>query len=146
MDIHPWLQSLAGGLLIGLAAALLLLGSGRIAGISGVVGSLVEGHSGPRNWRLWFIAGLLLPAIAWRLSGHHIPGTLTQGTPLAIVAGLLVGFGTRLGNGCTSGHGLCGLGNRSPRSLVAVVIFFGVAAITVFVARHVLPSLGGAAS
>jgi uncharacterized membrane protein YedE/YeeE len=146
MDIHPWLQSLAGGLLIGFAAALLLLGSGRIAGISGVVGNLVEGHSGPRHWRLWFLAGLLLPAILWRLSGGSIPGTLTLAAPLAIVAGLLVGFGTRLGNGCTSGHGLCGLGNRSQRSMVAVAIFFGVAAVTVFVVRHLLPALTGASA
>jgi uncharacterized membrane protein YedE/YeeE len=146
MELQPWLQSLIGGLIIGSAAALLLLGSGRIAGISGVVGNVIEGHSGPGYWRLWFLAGLLLPAIAWRLSGHGIPGTLSLSFPLAIGAGLLVGFGTRLGNGCTSGHGLCGLGNRSQRSLVAVAIFFGVAALTVFVVRHLLPSAVGVAA
>lgn len=144
MDLHPWIQSLAGGLLIGLSAALLLLGSGRIAGISGVVGGLVEGDAGPHRWRLGFLAGLLLPALLWRLAGHGIPGELALGTPLAITAGLLVGFGTRLGNGCTSGHGLCGLGNRSQRSVVAVLVFFGVAALTVFVTRHVLATGGPA--
>lgn len=146
MDLNPWLQSLAGGLLIGSAVALLLLGNGRIAGISGVVGNLIEGDSGPHRWRLWFLAGLLLPALAWRLVGGSIPGTLTLAAPLAISAGLLVGFGTRLGNGCTSGHGVCGLGNRSQRSLVAVAVFFGVAALTVFVVRHLLSAVGGAAS
>jgi uncharacterized protein len=130
------LQSFIGGLMIGSAAAILLLGRGQIAGISGVLGNLVEGRSG--GWRLPFLLGFLAAPVAVLLAGGGIPGRLELAWPLAIGSGLLVGFGTRLGNGCTSGHGLCGLGNFSTRSLVAVIGFFCTAAITVFVVRHVL--------
>ena len=131
------LQSLIGGLIIGSAVALLLLGRGQIAGISGIVGNLVEGRSG--GWRLPFLLGFVAaPLIVW-LAGGSVPGRLELPWPLAVGAGLLVGFGTRLGNGCTSGHGLCGLGNLSRRSLVASVLFFGTAALTVFAVRHLLP-------
>lgn len=132
------LQSFIGGLLIGSGAALLLLGRGQIAGISGLVGNLLEGQTGPRQWRLFFLAGLLLPAVVWRASGGSVPGTLGTGWLLLLGAGVLVGFGTRLGNGCTSGHGLCGLGNLSTRSLVATATFMAVAFVTVFIVRHVL--------
>jgi uncharacterized membrane protein YedE/YeeE len=134
-----YLQALEGGLLIGLAASLLLLFNGQIAGISGVLGSLVEGRGG--SWRWLFLGGLLAAVLIVRLAGGTVPGQLNLGWPLLIGSGLLVGFGTRLGNGCTSGHGLCGLGNLSTRSLVATLIFMGVGFATVFVVRHVL---GGA--
>ena len=131
-----YLQALEGGLLIGVAASLLLLGSGQIAGISGVLGSLVEGR--PGAWRWAFLAGLLAAVLLVRLAGGTVPGQLALGWPLIVGSGLLVGFGTRLGSGCTSGHGLCGLGNLSTRSLVATLIFMVVAMVTVFVVRHLL--------
>jgi len=129
-------QALEGGLLIGVAASLLLLGSGQIAGISGVLGSLVERR--PGAWRWAFLTGLIVAVLVVRLAGGAVPGQLTLGWPLLVGSGLLVGFGTRLGSGCTSGHGLCGLGNLSTRSLLATVIFMSVAMVTVFVVRHLL--------
>lgn len=131
-----YLQAIEGGLLIGVAASLLLLGSGQIAGISGVLGSVVEGR--PGRWRWAFLGGLLAAVLLVRLAGGAVPGRLALGWPLIIVSGLLVGFGTRLGSGCTSGHGLCGLGNLSTRSLVATLIFMLVAVVTMFVVRHLL--------
>jgi uncharacterized membrane protein YedE/YeeE len=131
-----YLQALAGGLLIGVAASLLLLGSGQIAGISGILGSTLEGR--PGSWRWAFLAGLVSAVLLVRVAGRPVPGALTMAWPVLVGAGLLVGFGTRLGSGCTSGHGLCGLGNLSTRSLVATLIFMGVAMVTVFVVRHLL--------
>lgn len=130
-------QALAGGVLIGIAASLLLLGNGQIAGISGVLGSLVERR--PGAWRWLFLAGLLAAVLLVRLAGGTVPGRLDLSWPLLIGSGLVVGFGTRLGSGCTSGHGVCGLGNSSTRSLVATLSFMAVAFATVFVVRHVLP-------
>lgn len=132
-----YLQALEGGLLIGTAVSLLLLFNGQIAGISGVLGSLVEGRSG--SWRWLFLGGLIAAVLIVRLAGGTVPGQLDLAWPVLIGSGLLVGFGTRLGSGCTSGHGLCGLGNLSTRSLVATLLFMGVAFVTVFVVRHVLP-------
>ena len=129
-------QALEGGLLIGVAASLLLLGSGQIAGISGVLGSLVEGR--PGVWRWAFLGGLIVAVLVVRLAGGVVPGQLALGWPVLVGSGQLVGFGTRLGSGCTSGHGLCGLGNLSTRSLVATLIFMLVAMVTVFVVRHLL--------
>jgi uncharacterized membrane protein YedE/YeeE len=131
-----YLHALEGGLLIGVAASLLLLGSGQIAGISGVLGSLVEGR--PGAWRWAFLGGLIVAVLVVRLAGGSVPGQLVLGWPVLVGSGLLVGFGTRLGSGCTSGHGLCGLGNLSTRSLVATLIFMLVAMVTVFVVRHLL--------
>ena len=141
----PW-SALAGGALIGLAAAMLLLGSGRIAGIAGIVGQplrdLLQGQAG--GWlarhrlRLLFVAGLLIAPWLWRLAAPLPPMRLVVGTPVLIVAGLLVGFGSRLGNGCTSGHGVCGLSRLSLRSLVNVLCFMGSGFVTVFVMRHLL--------
>ncbi|MEN9367104.1 MAG: hypothetical protein RL489_1462 [Pseudomonadota bacterium] len=141
----PW-SALAGGALIGLAAAMLLLGSGRIAGIAGLVGQplrdLLQGQAG--GWlarhrlRLLFVAGLLIAPWLWRLATPLPPMRLDVGTPVLIVAGLLVGFGSRLGNGCTSGHGVCGLSRLSLRSLVNVLCFMGSGFVTVFVMRHLL--------
>lgn len=129
-------QALAGGILIGVAVSLLLLGSGQIAGISGVLGSLVERR--PGAWRWAFLAGLLAAVLLVRLGGGALPGRLELAWPVLIGAGLLVGFGTRLAAGCTSGHGVCGLGNASTRSLTATLTFMAVALVTVFVVRHVL--------
>ncbi|MGH8446379.1 MAG: YeeE/YedE family protein [Solimonas sp.] len=136
-----------GGLLIGCAAALLLLGRGQIAGISGIVGNTLFGNGGTRQWRWWFLVGFFVAPIAvWLVV--HVPTQyeVALPTPLLIASGLLVGFGTRLGNGCTSGHGVCGLGNLSQRSLVAVLVFMGVAALTAYVYRHVMGHVIGAAS
>lgn len=139
----PW-SALAGGGLIGLVAASLFLGLGRIAGISGILGSLLDGHSAEAGWRLAFLCGLLLAPGLWAVV---VPGGLPLaertvdapgGWAVLIVAGLLVGFGTRLANGCTSGHGVCGLARFSRRSLVAVLCFMGSGMATVFVSRHAM--------
>lgn len=129
-------HALAGGALIGAGSATLLLLNGRIAGVSGILGNLLRATAGEQGWRVAFIAGLSLPA--W-LHGVHV--TLLPGDwSLPLAAGLLVGTGTQIGNGCTSGHGVCGLANLSPRSLVATMTFMAVAVATVFVVRHVLPT------
>lgn len=140
MPFDPSLPlALAGGLLIG-AAALLLLGfSGRIAGISGLVGGLVVPRAGDLGWRAAFLLGLLGGGLVLRvLSPGTLPQDLATSRPVLVAAGLLVGFGTRLGNGCTSGHGVCGLGRRSRRSLAATLTFLLGAFATVFVVRHVI--------
>lgn len=130
--------ALAGGLLIGVAASLLLLVQGRIAGISGILGEIVTGQAGRRGWRLWFVLGLLAAWPLWTVATGAAPqGRLQSPLPLLIVAGLLVGFGSVLGSGCTSGHGVCGLGNLSRRSLVAVAVFMATGMATVYVVRHV---------
>ena len=131
--------ALAGGALIGLSAVLLMLTNGRIAGISGIVGGLFGGGSGEAGWRLAFVAGLIAGPFAATLSGAPLPEIgIDASVPVILVAGLLVGFGSRLGNGCTSGHGVCGLARLSRRSLAATLTFMTVGAAVVFVARHVL--------
>jgi uncharacterized protein len=134
-------SALIGGALIGLAAAVLWLGIGRIAGISGIVGNLWTPGSRYRHgdvaWRVAFLAGLVAAPVFWVLAGGIVPPVrLPSSPPLIIAAGLLVGIGTRLGSGCTSGHGVCGLARLSPRSLVATAIFMGTAIVTVFITRH----------
>jgi uncharacterized membrane protein YedE/YeeE len=132
------LSGLIGGALIGLASALLMLLTGRIAGISGIFGGLLPPQSGDRDWRIAFIAGLLAaPVLATLLSGAPLPNPVMPAS-LAVVAigGLLVGFGTRMGGGCTSGHGVCGVARLSARSLVATAVFMVVAILTVAVVRH----------
>lgn len=130
---------LIGGLFIGIASVLMLWGSGRMTGISGIFGGVLTPSKGDFGWRAAFIAGLLVGALVWRLaSGDPLPVDLQVSWPVMIVAGLLVGFGSRLGSGCTSGHGVCGLARLSPRSMVAVVTFMLSAAITTFVVRHVI--------
>ena len=132
-------SALAGGLLIGASAALLLLLNGRIAGISGILGGLLPPHAGDTAWRAAFVARLLLAPLAYVALGGALPSvSLTASTPLLVVSGLLVGFGARLGSGCTSGHGVCGIGRGSPRSFIATGIFMAVAVATVFVTRRVL--------
>jgi uncharacterized protein len=133
----PW-SALAGGVLIGLAASLLLWFNGRVAGISGIVGALLKPTHGDVAWRVAFVAGLvgapLLYALFTALPAPHIEA----GTPALIAAGLLVGVGTRYGSGCTSGHGVCGLSRLSARSAVATAAFMAAGFATVFVLRHLL--------
>ena len=129
---------LIGGVLIGLSAVLLLLLSGRIAGVSGILGGIISSNvPGERSWRLAFICGLMIGAALFAFMRGGFALRLQAEGSMLIVAGLLVGFGTRLGSGCTSGHGVCGLARRSPRSLAATMIFMVVAALTVFMARHI---------
>ena len=131
-----------GGLLIGLAAAVLLLVNGRVAGISGIVGqALWPTDPKDRPWRLAFIAGLPLGAALVSLVSGPLEVDIEASTPVLVAAGILVGFGTRLGNGCTSGHGVCGMSRGSARSIAATCTFMAVAGVTVFLVRHVL---GGA--
>jgi uncharacterized protein len=133
----PW-SALAGGLLIGLAAALLLWFNGRVAGISGIVGALLQPLRGEVAWRIAFIAGLVgAPLLYALLAALPVP-RIEAGTPALIIAGLLVGVGTRYGAGCTSGHGVCGLSRLSPRSAVATAAFMAAGFATVFVLRHLL--------
>lgn len=131
--------ALGGGLLIGLAATLLLLGIGRIAGVSGILGGVLGPVDKDTPWRGAFLAGLLLGGGLWiLLSGEALQPNLQSDLPVTILAGLLVGYGTRLGSGCTSGHGVCGLARLSARSLAATTVFMATAAVTVFVVHHVL--------
>ncbi|MBX2881842.1 MAG: YeeE/YedE family protein [Granulosicoccus sp.] len=122
-----------GGILIGLSAVLLMALNGRIAGISGIFSGMVFAAAGDRLWRLLFIAGLVAGPILYRfMSSETIPFTLTSSWPMIVAGGLLVGFGTRLGSGCTSGHGVCGLSRLSIRSLVAVGLFMVSGMVTVY--------------
>jgi uncharacterized protein len=131
----PW-ASLAGGLLIGVAAAMLVLLNGRIAGISGIVGGLLTPRRGEITWRLAFVAGLFAAAILMTLSGHAPLPRIDAGFGALIGAGLLVGVGTSYGSGCTSGHGVCGVSRLSLRSMVATAAFMLAGIATVFVVRH----------
>ena len=133
------LPSLVGGLLIGSAAALMLLLKGRIAGISGIIGGLLQPSRGDTSWRVLFLVGLVAAPLLVMLVTGQLPEVHSQASSrLLIIAGLLVGFGTRLGSGCTSGHGVCGIGRRSVRSVTATLIFISTGALTVFVVRHIL--------
>ena len=131
--------ALAGGIMIGLAAVLFARVAGRIAGISGIVGGLMRPRAHDIGWRVAFIAGLVGVPLAWRLSGRAWPFELDASGATLVVAGLLVGWGTRLGSGCTSGHGVCGLARRSPRSLAATLVFMAGGFATVLVVRHAWP-------
>jgi len=128
-----------GGALIGLSAVLLMLLTGRIAGISGIFAGLLDVRSDDKGWRIAFIAGLMLvPVVAgWIGFGMAAPKLPANWIVIAM-AGLLVGFGTRLGGGCTSGHGICGIGRLSARSIAATVVFMATAIVTVAITRHVL--------
>ena len=131
---------LAGGALIGAAAAIALAFDGRIAGVSGALGRLVSVRDG-RGFRALFLLGLVLSGVVVALVAPRAIGQAHVGLPLVAVAGVLVGWGTRVGNGCTSGHGVCGVSRLSPRSLIATMTFIAAGAITVFIVQHVL---GGA--
>ena len=131
----PW-TSLAGGILIGLAAAMLVLFNGRIAGISGIVGALLRPQAGDIGWRIAFIAGLLVAPALMMLAGFPLLPRIEAGFGTLVLAGLLVGLGTSYGSGCTSGLGVCGVARLSPRSLVATAAFMDAGIVTVFVVRH----------
>ena len=134
-EFTPW-SALGGGLLIGLAAAMLLLFSGRIAGISGIIGGLLQRTPEPVGWRIAFIIGLLASPLVWMLVSSMPDIEIEAGYGLLVFAGLIVGFGTRLGSGCTSGHGVCGLSRFSPRSLASTLIFMAAGFVTVYALRH----------
>lgn len=137
------LTASAGGLLIGAAAALLILLNGRIAGISGILGGLLQRpRPGESAWRIAFVAGLLLAPLAYRLYAEFPASHIDAEWGMLIMAGLLVGFGTRYGSGCTSGHGVCGLSRGALRSLVATSTFMATGFLTVYVLRHVIAAAG----
>ena len=136
----PWM-SLGGGVLLGISAALFILVNGRVLGISGIVGGLLTPKKGDIGWRLAFLLGLAVSPLIFRML---MPSDMVQaprvdaGYGAVVLAGLLVGLGTRYGSGCTSGHGVCGLSRMSPRSLLATITFMAFGFLTVFVVRHLL--------
>jgi uncharacterized membrane protein YedE/YeeE len=133
------LSAAIGGALIGLASLLLMLLAGRVAGVSGITAGIFGVGALDRGWRLAFIAGLILAPIAAMLAGHAVPlPTMPASWFVIITAGFLVGFGARLGGGCTSGHGICGIARFSKRSIVATLVFMGAAVIVVALMRHVI--------
>ncbi len=139
MSLSANLEPLLGGVLIGLSAAFMLLFNGRVTGISGIVGGLWSIHRHREWWRAFFVGGLVMGTIIYTLI-HGTPAyVIDAGYPLVIVGGLLVGYGTRLGSGCTSGHGVCGIGRLSIRSIAATMIFMATAILTVWIRRQ----LGG---
>jgi len=140
------LSAVAGGALIGASASLLLALNGRIAGISGIVGGLLRFPRGDLAWRIAFVAGLAAAGPVYRLFAVPPASGVTHSIPTLMLAGLLVGLGSRYGAGCTSGHGVCGLARLSPRSLAATLGFMVVGFLTVYLVRHVLASSVGAAS
>jgi uncharacterized protein len=139
INFTPW-TALTGGILLGIASAAFILLNGRVLGISGIVGGLLAPRRGDIGWRLSFLLGLLLAPTALTLLAPGLirAPRIDAGTLTLIAAGLLVGFGTRYGSGCTSGHGVCGLSRLSPRSLVATLAFMAAGFATVFVIRHVI--------
>ena len=137
INFTPWSAAI-GGAVIGLAAALLVLVNGRVAGISGIVGGMLRTRADDFAWRLAFVAGLLLAPMVYAMVAAFPSATIAASYPVLIVAGLLVGVGTRFAGGCTSGHGVCGLSRLSPRSLVATLAFMAAGFVTVFVVRHAI--------
>jgi hypothetical protein len=136
LHFTPW-SSLAGGMLLGLAASLLILLSGRIAGISGILGGLLRPVPGDMLWRLLFLLGLLLSPLVYGAFLPLPPLHVEADAAALVAAGLLVGIGTRYGSGCTSGHGVCGIARRSPRSMTATALFVSAGFVTVYLLRHV---------
>jgi uncharacterized membrane protein YedE/YeeE len=135
LHFTPW-SALAGGILIGLAAALFILLNGRIAGISGIIGGLLRPNKGDIGWRFAFIAGLVLAPVVYGIF-YELPAVqIDASAGILIVAGLLVGVGTRYGSGCTSGHGVCGISRLSPRSIAATIIFMAAGFVAVFLLKH----------
>lgn len=131
-------RALIGGILIGLAAVMLMIRLGRIAGVSGILANAATQSGEERNWRLAFLIGIVLGAYAMAESIGGFTPIFAGGWPLLILGGLLVGYGTRMGSGCTSGHGICGLARFSKRSLAATLTFMASAVVTVFVVRHLI--------
>jgi uncharacterized membrane protein YedE/YeeE len=139
MDLTKLLVSLLGGMLIGLASAGVVIAQGRVAGVSGICGNLLQPVRGDIGWRVGFVSGLAaVGLVGSRLFPQAFSLATVPSMPWVVVAGLLVGFGTRLGNGCTSGHGVCGISRLSRRSIVATLTFMATAALTVLLMRHVL--------
>ena len=139
MENFTPVSGLIGGMLIGLAAVLFLALNGRVAGISGVLGGLFSGVARQVPWRVAFVAGLIIGPVVVGLAMGAMPVPEIQAEwPVLAIAGLLVGFGTRLGSGCTSGHGVCGMARGSGRSIAATMVFMAVAAAVVFTVRHVM--------
>jgi hypothetical protein len=135
----PW-SALAGGVLIGIAAALLVFINGRIAGVSGIVGGLLRPVRGDVGWRVAFAAGMLLAPLVFAAFASLPALQIDASYPMLIAGGLLVGIGTRYGSGCTSGHGVCGVARASPRSIVATLAFMFAGFVTVYLVRHVVAS------
>jgi len=133
----PW-ASLAGGVVLGIASAMFVLLNGRVLGISGILGGLVQPARGDTGWRVTFIAGLVAAPFLWRLLADLPAPRVEASGAVLVIAGLLVGWGTRYGSGCTSGHGVCGLSRLSPRSLAATVAFMAAGFATVYVVRHLV--------
>ena len=132
-------SALAGGALIGVAASILLWLNGRLAGVSGILGGLMRPAAGEARWRLLFLIGLVIGALVFAAAGGDVSAVrVDTGMPVLIAAGLLTGIGTRLGGGCTSGHGICGVARLSRRSITATATFMVAAGATVFVVRHVI--------
>lgn len=131
------LSALAGGAILGLSALLLLLVNGRIAGVSGILSKIIKPTS-EDNWSWFFLIGLILGPLVASLFGSNLPQSIDIGWPLLLVGGFLVGVGSRLGSGCTSGHGICGIGRLSMRSIVATCVFMFVAIVVVFILRHLI--------
>lgn len=137
MDAMIFAQPLVGGILLGCSAILLLLFNGRIAGISGILGGILSAPKNDKTWRVLFIAGMIQGGALAAPFGD-MPDALGSSPFILATAGLLVGMGTRLGNGCTSGHGICGIGRLSSRSIIATLIFMAVAGLTVFIRLHLI--------
>jgi uncharacterized membrane protein YedE/YeeE len=135
----PW-SALGGGILIGIAVALLLLATGRTAGVSGIVAGMLKPNSGDLAWRIAFVAGMVLAPLVHAVIAALPPLQIAAGYPSLVVGGLLVGLGTRYGSGCTSGHGVCGLARLSPRSIVATLAFMLAGFVTVYLVWHVFGS------
>ena len=133
----PW-SALAGGGLIGISVALLILVNGRVAGITGIIGGLFKPIKSDIAWRITFTLGLVIAPILWLLLAPLPEITIDASYNLLVIAGLIVGFGARLGSGCTSGHGVCGISRLSPRSIIATLAFMGTGFLTVFIVRHLL--------
>jgi len=138
METFTPISAGVGGILIGLSAALLWLADGRIAGISGIIGGLGNASRREMDWRLAFLSGLIVAPLLYALAAGAPAIAIQAGSTKLVAAGLMVGFGTRLGGGCTSGHGVCGLARLSKRSVVATGLFMISAAVTVFLTRHLL--------
>jgi len=136
-NFTPW-TALAGGALIGIAAALFILINGRIAGITGIIGGLFRPVMHDAGWRIAFTAGLIFAPVIWLLFAALPEIKIDASYGLLAFAGLIVGFGARLGSGCTSGHGVCGISRLSPRSIIATLTFMSTGFLTVFVMRHLL--------
>lgn len=137
IDFTPW-SSLAGGILLGIAASLFILVNGRILGISGILGGLLPPRRGDAGWRVSFLLGMFAAPLLYVAFAGPLEIEADAGWGAVVLAGLLVGIGTRYGAGCTSGHGICGLSRLSPRSLAATLAFMGAGFVTVYLVRHLL--------